>query len=316
MTKANRSVAAPADRTLTTTRVFDAPRELVFKAWTDPKQLARWFPPDGMTAECELDVRPGGSLRIDMKGADPALGPDFYGKVFPGKGVYQEVVANELLAFTFETSGEAGAAPMKMLMTVIFEDEARKTKVTIHHSGNSVADYDALVKSGAREGLRQSLDKLTALLEGRGPDTTVSVSGRTLSLTRVFDAPRELVWQAYTDPAHIVKWQFAKDWESPFAETDVRPGGKFRIGMRPADHSEEGFVFEGTYREVVKPERIVQVIGDGRITTATFENVDGKKTKLSLTVEMAMDEARERTGWGQIMENFNKHVASLSGGKQ
>jgi len=121
------------------------------------------------------------------------------------------------------------------------------------------------------------------------------------------------VWQAYTDPAHIVKWQFAKDWEAPFAETDVRPGGKFRIGMRPADHSEEGFVFEGTYREVVKPERIVQAIGDGRITTATFENVGGNKTKLTVTVEMAMDEARERAGWGQIMENFSKHLATLAG---
>ena len=72
MTKSTGNIAnAPADRTLTTSRVFDAPREVVYHAWTDPKQLARWFPPDGMTAECELDVRPGGSLRIDMKGAAP-----------------------------------------------------------------------------------------------------------------------------------------------------------------------------------------------------------------------------------------------------
>src|SRR6267143_2068519 len=309
MTKGNELVAPPADRTLSTSRVFDAPRELVFKAWTDPKQLARWFPPDGMTAECELDVRPGGSLRIDMKGADPALGPDFYGKVFPGKGVYREVVANELLAFTFEASGE-GAAPMHMLMTVIFEDEGRKTKVTIHHTGETVADYDALVKSGASEGLRQSLDKLTALLDGRNPDTMVSVSGKTLSLTRVFDAPRELVWQAYTDPAHIVKWQFANDWESPFAETDVRPGGRFRIGMRPADHSTEGFVLDGTYREIVRPERIVQVIGDGRVMKTTFEDTGGK-TKLTLSVEMAMSEEQERRSYTEILEHFAEHIARL-----
>ncbi|MDP9282750.1 MAG: SRPBCC domain-containing protein [Chloroflexota bacterium] len=310
MTKENELAAPPADRTLSTTRVFDAPREMVFKAWTDPKQFARWFPPDGFTAACELDVRPGGSLRVDMKGADPALGPDFYEKVFPGKGVYQEVVANELLAFTFEASGEEGAPPMKMLMTVVFEDEGRKTKLSIHQTADSVGDYEALVKIGASEGLRQSLDKLTALLDGRGPDTTVSVSGRTLSLTRVFDAPRELVWRAYTDPAHIVKWSFAKDWESPFAETDIRPGGKFRIGMRPADHSEEGFVFEGTYREVDKPARIVQVIADGRVMTTTFDDVGGK-TKLTLTLEMSESEEREEAGWGQILDNFAKHVATL-----
>ena len=313
MTKAtSNTVTPPADRTLVVTRVFDAPREMVFKAWTDPKQLGRWFPPEHFSAPvCELDVRPGGSLRIHMKGDDDA--GDFAGAVFPAKGVYREIVPNERLAFTFK--GEEDGPPPMVLTTVVFEDEGRKTKLTIYQTTETVADFEELKKSGATEGMRQSLNKLAALLAGQGPDTTVSVSGRTLSLSRVFDAPRELVWQAYTDPAHIVKWQFAKDWESPFAETEVRPGGKFRIGMRPADHSEEGFVFEGTYREVVKPERIVQVIGDGRITTATFENVDGRRTKLTVTVEMARDEAQERAGWSQIMDNLVKHVASLSGRK-
>lgn len=139
----------------------------------------------------------------------------------------------------------------------------------------------------------------------------MSAEKRVLTLTRVFDAPRDLVWKAYTDPAHIVKWMFAKDWESPFAETDVRPGGAFRIGMRPADHSEDGFTFDGTYREVRKPERIVQVIGDGRVVTTTFEDQRGK-TKLTLSVEMAMGEEQERTGWTQILEHLAEHVATLS----
>ena len=138
---------------------------------------------------------------------------------------------------------------------------------------------------------------------------------RVLTLTRVYDAPRELVWTAYTDPKQIVKWSFAKDWESPFAETDVRPGGAFRIGMRPADRSAEGFTFEGTYREVVKPQRLVQDLGDGRVMTTTFEDQNGK-TKLTLSVEMAESEEQERTGWTQILDNLGKHVASLSGRRQ
>jgi uncharacterized protein YndB with AHSA1/START domain len=310
MTKATDPIAA--DRTLTTTRVFDAPRAQVFKAWTDAKQFAKWFPPDGFTADCDLDVRPGGRLRVDMKGADPALGPDFYEKVFPGSGAYTEVVANERLAFTFAAAADEGSPPMNMLMTVIFEDEGRKTKLTIHQTADTVADYEALVKIGASEGLRQSLDKLTAVLEGTGPDTKVSVTGRTLTLTRVFDAPRDLVWKAYTDPAHIVKWSFANDWEAPFAETDLRPGGKFRVGMRPVDHSEEGFVFEGTYSEIVRPERIVQAIGDGRVMKTTFEDVGGK-TRLTLSVEMAMSEEDERRGYSQFLEHFAQHLAMLSG---
>jgi uncharacterized protein YndB with AHSA1/START domain len=312
MTKSMGStVNAPADRTLVTTRVFDAPREMVFKAWTDPAQFGRWFPPDHFSAPvCELDVRPGGPLRIDMKGDDDA--GDFAGAVFPAKGVYREVVPNERLAFTFKGL-EEGPPPM-VLTTVVFEDQGRKTKVTIYQTTETVADYEELLKIGASEGLRQSLDKLTALLAGKGPDTTVSVTGRSLTLTRVFDAPRDLVWQAYTDPAHIVKWMFAKDWEAPFAETDVRSGGRFRIGMRPADHSEEGFVFDGTYREVVKPERLVQAISDGRFMTVTFQDLGGK-TKLTLSVEMAESEEQERQGYTEILENFAKHLATLSGKK-
>jgi len=307
MTKGS-STTLPAERTLTTTRVFDAPRELVYRAWTDVKQFARWFPPDGFSADCELDVRPGGVIRVDMKGEDPALGPDFAGKVFPGKGVYKEVVPNERLALTFDAPGPDG--PMTLLMTVLFEAEGRKTKLTIHQTADTVGAYNDLVKIGAAEGLRQSLDKLTLLLAGRSPETATEVKGRTLTLTRVFDAPRDLVWTAYTDPAHIVKWMFAKDWETPFAEADVRAGGAVRIGMRPADHSEEGFVFEGTYREIVKPERIVLDISDGRVMTTTFEPA-GEKTKLTLSVEMAESEENERTGYSQILENFARHIATL-----
>jgi uncharacterized protein YndB with AHSA1/START domain len=300
-------VNAPADRTLTVTRVVDAPRELVYRAWTDPKEFAKWFPPLGFSAaRCELDVRPGGALRIDMKGGDDA--GEFAGVVFPGKGVYREVVPNERLSFTFE--GEDAATQPELLMTVVFEDEGRKTKLTIYQVAKTVADYEELLKIGATEGLGQSLDKLAALLESGG--TSVSVTGRTITFTRVFDAPRDLVWKAYTDPKHIVKWMFAKDWETPFAETDVRPGGAFSMRMRPADHSDEGFTFDGTYREAIKPERIVQDLSDGRVITTTFEDQKGK-TKLTLRVEMAESEEQERTGYTQILENLAEHVATLSG---
>jgi uncharacterized protein YndB with AHSA1/START domain len=143
----------------------------------------------------------------------------------------------------------------------------------------------------------------------------VSATARVLTLSRVYDAPRELVWKAWTDPKHIVQWMFAQDWETPFAETDVRPGGAFRIGMRPADHSEEGFTFEGEYREVVELERIVQLTSDGRLLTTRFED-QGGKTKLTVSVEMAESEEQERTGYTQILENLAKHLASLSGRAQ
>jgi uncharacterized protein YndB with AHSA1/START domain len=308
---AGSSVIAP-ERTLVTTRVFDASPERVYTAWTDPKQLARWFPPEGLTAPvCQLDVRVGGAMRIDMKGPE---GEPFKGQLFPGRGVYREVVPNKRLAFTFTPEMDGRAMPT-VLMTVEFEDLAGKTKITIRQTLDTVAEFEEMVKTGMAEGLAESLGKLAGVLSGQSSDRGVTVSGRQLTLTRVYNAPRELVWKAYTDPKHIVKWQFAAEWETPFAETDLRSGGAFRIGMRPADHSEEGFVFEGTYREVVKPERLVQVASDGRVLTTTLEEVLGGGTRLTLSLEMAEAEEQERTGWSQILENLGTHIATLSGRK-
>ena len=296
------------ERTLVTTRVFDAPRELVYRAWTDPKQFARWFPPEGFgAAACELDVRPGGTVRIDMKA--PA-GPPFDGAVMPGRGVYREVVPNERLSFTLVP--EIGDQRMPIVLTTVFFEDAGngRTKLTIHQSAESVVEFEQLVKQGMAEGIGQSLGKLASVLSGNPTDRGTGVSGRTLTLTRVYAAPRELVWAALTDPAQVTKWMFANDWESPSAKIDLRPGGAFSIAMRPADRSQEGFGFDGTYREVTKPERLVQVIGDGRVMTTTLAEVLGG-TKLTLTLEMSMGEEQERLGWGQILDHLAAHLATL-----
>jgi uncharacterized protein YndB with AHSA1/START domain len=160
---AGNSVAAP-ERTVSTTRVFDAPREVVYKAWTDPKQLAQWFPPKDFTSpRCEVDARPGGIFRVDMKGPD---GPPFNGEISVGKGLFREVVPNERLVFTF--AGEEDVPP-PLLVTVLFEAQGNKTKLTIHQTAETVADYEELLKLGVTEGLRQSFEKLDELLtRGKG----------------------------------------------------------------------------------------------------------------------------------------------------
>ena len=301
------SVSAP-ERTLVTTRVYDAPREAVYRAWTDPKQLAKWFPPEGMTSpRCEVDPRPGGVFRVDMKAPD---GPPFDGATFPGAGIFREVIPNERLVFTMEPEFQGQKLPM-VLTTVRFEDAgAERTRCTVEQTLETVEAFRAMAKQGMAEGISQSLGKLAGVLSGNPTDRGVSVSDRTLTLTRVFAAPRDLVWTALTDPTHITKWMFANDWESPYATVDVRPGGTFSIGMRPADHSQEGFDFGGTYREVTKPERIVMAIGDGRLMTWTLSDVLGG-TQLALSIEMAMSEEQERAGYTQILDHLAAHLATL-----
>ena len=309
---AGNSVVAP-ERTLVTTRIFDAPRESVYKAWTDPKQLARWFPPEGFTSpRCEIDARPGGVFRVDMQGPDM---PPFDGKVFPGPGTFVEVVPNERLVFTMTPEFDGQTLPT-VTTTVTFEDVAgKRTRCTVAQSLETVEAFGRMAKQGMAEGIAQSLGKLAGVLSGKRTDRGISVDGRTLTLTRVFDAPRELVWTALTDPKHQVKWMFANDWETPTATADLRPGGAFSMRMRPADHSEEGFLLAGTYREVVKPERLVQVLEDGRLMTSVLTEVLGG-TRLVFSVEMAMDEEQERAGYTQILDHLVAHIEKLSGMKE
>src|SRR5439155_19343623 len=121
-------------------------------------------------------------------------GPD--GAVFVGKGLFREVVPNERLVFTF--AGEESVPP-PLLVTVLFEDQGKKTKLTMQQTAETVADYEDLLKLGVTEGVNQSFDKLAELLvrtpAGR---TTTSVTCWTTTPTRVFDAPRHRGWNSCT----------------------------------------------------------------------------------------------------------------------
>ena len=143
-----------SDRELIISRIIDAPRERVFKAWTDPELLRQWFAPLPYTT---LDVRPGGANLIVVR--DPA------GNEFPNRGVYLEVVKNERLVFT-NAYTKAWEPSEKPFMTVIltFEDEGGKTKYTARVLHWTVADREAHEKMGFHQGWGQCADQLVALV--------------------------------------------------------------------------------------------------------------------------------------------------------
>lgn len=122
---ANRPSAQPE---LFITRVFDAPRDLVFQAWSDPEMAANWWGPQGFTTlSCTMDVRVGGSWRLSMRA--PA------GTVHTKTGVYRDVVAPERLVFTYAWEDKAGRPGHEMLVSVRFAEQDGRTKLTLHQTG-------------------------------------------------------------------------------------------------------------------------------------------------------------------------------------
>jgi uncharacterized protein YndB with AHSA1/START domain len=119
----------------------------------------------------------------------------------------------------------------------------------------------------------------------QAPTTAVTTpADREIHIERVFDAPRDRVFAVYTDPQLIPEWWGPRDTTTVVDEMDVRPGGRWRFGVRNADGSESGF--HGSYREVTPPERIVQTFewegmpGHVSVETATFEDL-GDRTKVT-----------------------------------
>ncbi len=145
------------EQELVLTRVFDAPRELVFKAWTDPKHVAQWWGPQGFTNPvCELDARPGGAIRIHMRGPD--------GTVYPMTGVYQEVVEPERLVFTSAALDEKGHPLFEVLTTVTFAEQGAKTKQILRARVIKSTAQAAPYLAGMEAGWTQSLERLSAFV--------------------------------------------------------------------------------------------------------------------------------------------------------
>ena len=149
--------APKEEHELVVTRVFDAPRELVFKAWTDPKIVAQWWGPHRFTNPvCELDPRPGGAIRIHMRGPD--------GTVYPMTGVYQEVVEPERIVFTSAALDASGNAMFEVLTTVTFAEEGGKTKQILRTRVIKSTPEAPRYLAGMEAGWTQSLERLTAYL--------------------------------------------------------------------------------------------------------------------------------------------------------
>jgi uncharacterized protein YndB with AHSA1/START domain len=306
------TTANPLERELTLTRVFDAPRGLVFQAWTEPEHLKQWWGPHGFTTPtCEVDLRVGGAWKIVMRFPDGS-------NEHTMQAVYREILPPERLAFTNVALDKDGNRLLEGLTTVTFADLGGKTKLTLQTRMTGLVSYAGRMLEGMEPGWSQSLERLAEKLAS--PTTT---SDREIVATRVFDAPRELVFQMWTDPKHISNWWGPRGFTTTTHQMDVRPGGVWRHTMRGPDGTD--YPNEIVYVEVVEPERLVyDHVSDPKFqTTVTFVEQAGK-TKV--TARMLFESATLRNkvatehhaveGLQQTLERLGEQLAATPGADQ
>ena len=150
-------------RELTLTRVMPAPRELVFRAWTDAEHLARWFGPAGFTVpECRADARVGGKWRLTMRANDDIAA--IVGRDHPAGGEYLEVEKPSRLVFTNNALDAAGNVILEGLTTVTFEDIGGATKMTLRTRASGMGEHVPFMLSGMEQGWSETLMKLGQIM--------------------------------------------------------------------------------------------------------------------------------------------------------
>jgi len=248
------------------TRIFDAPRALVFAAWTEPRHLAHWFGPNGFSLTTHsFDFRPGGVWRFAMHGPD--------GRDYPNRVTFDEIVPPERIAFRH--GGEDDFEHIQFKTVVTFEDIGGKTKLTMHGIFPSAEERDRVIREhGADKGQVETLARLADYVDELAEAKT-EASPDDFVIARTFEAPRALVWKVWTEAEHLAQWWGPKGCTIRVVKLDVRPGGMFHYAMayQPGHDMWGRFV----YREIVPPERMVYVSSfsdpEGGITRAPFPKI-------------------------------------------
>lgn len=328
MTMQDETTAASTRTELVLTRVFDAPRELVFAAWTKPEHLANWWGNHGFaTRVAACDLRPGGVLHYSQTGPN---GVEQWGKF-----TYHEVQAPERLRFTSAFSDPEGNTvrapfstdwPLEIMNTITLSEENGKTTLVMRGGPHNATAAEWQLFTSARgsiqQGLGGTLDRLDAHLAAQTTGDVV--------LTRFFDAPRSLVWRAWTDADHLMRWWGPEHFTSPVWTIDLRVGGRYHFCMRSPEGQD--FWSTGVYREIVEPERLVFTDSfadaEGNVVPASYYGMPGdwpEALLVTVTIEesgggakltlrqagIPAGETREMTaaGWNG---SFDKLAASLA----
>ena len=254
-----------ARRQITITRIFDAPRDMVFKAWTEAERIAEWWGPEDFSApKVESDPRPGGTLSIVMRGPD--------GLEYPMTGIYKEVEPPERLVLETAALGPDGERLLEAVQTVTFAERDGKTELTVQADAVALVAPAVAMLGGMLAGWNQSLQCLDDVLTG--------AAGRQIVVSRMFEAPREQVFAAWTERPHLEKWWAPEGLTMTTDEIDIRPGGMWRWTLSGPDGS-GGYPNVIVFDEITAPEPLVYTYGPPEDpgqqvrTVVTFDDLMG-----------------------------------------
>lgn len=285
--------------TLTIRREFMAGRQLVWDCHTKSELLEQWFAPKPFTAKTKsMDFREGGHWHYAM------VSPE--GEEYWGWTEYRTIKPIDFYtsfdAFCNE-DGETNKDLPSADWKVTFTDKGAHAIVETLITYNSLADLETVIKMGMQEGMTMTLEQLDKLLENMATKITVET---------IVSADLTKVWNAYTSPEHITKWNFAsEDWHCPKAENDIRVGGKYMAKMEAKDGS-FAFDFEAVYDEVIDQEQFTYTMPDGRAVTTSFEAKDGQtKVTTVFDAEQQNPADMQQQGWQAILNNFKKYVEGI-----
>jgi len=270
-------------------RTFDAPREMVFEVWTQPHHISKWWGPKDFTNTTQkMDVRNGGVWDSIMHGPD---GTDYKNHI-----VYNEVTPPERLIYTHESGPWFQA-------TVTFEEHGNQTRLTMRMVFASGEQRDRTIKAvNAIEGGKQTLGRLADYL-----------AKMPLMVKHTFDAPAEMVFDAWLDPDVAGRWLFATpDGNMHSVKIDPQVGGEFEFVDKRGDELTRHI---GTYLEIDRPRRLVFTFAvpqySAEFTRVSIDIVPlDSGCELTLTHEGVLPEWRENTteGWMMILNSLAENL--------
>jgi len=263
------SAWAPAGDEVVMSREFDAPRELVYAMWTQPEHIAWWYGPRGYSMTIEsMDVRPGGSWKFVLHGPD--------GGNLDFDITYQVVEPPSRLAYSVPSE--------HFDVEHTFEDlGGKRTRLVSRARFETPAQRDAMLARGAIEGYDETLTRLKTIVETH---VAWTVPEEEIVTTRLFDAPRELVFRANTDPKMMMKWWGPHHTKNHSVDIDLRVGGGWHVVQEAFGRVHD---FSGEYLDVRAPDhlRFTFVWGGApdqvMSVEATYEDKGGKTLVTSRT---------------------------------